>query len=480
MDRTTPKTSFSLPDLIVRIGAGSPIVSKYPLHYLVETKTSPMDINLHETRSSVTIEPPSRVPLPSASASYDGMDDGFPSEQVHSSQQQSIGDWSRPPRSLSLGDALHLSTARSRSPDTGPEPLRARSLQVHSAESTDVSLQLPRNPFVSPAEPPEPATPLADGTKPQGEATTGTGEGRVHPDYFSVPARLVINPGTPVPGQDSRVTGGLAPDQYLLVAPILRSDSASHSIGKVRFAMDPAQGGPDSKPLSNLDIVDSPLVEGGATQPVLQSNTAKPDVGEMPFMTRLITSNQQLDPRPPAHLPVVRTDPTLPDNQPKLDVDFQTKDDGSRLNSTKVDPEVEKLVAQSQWSTQSDVSHGMGLARAPTEAMATMAKDSSREPLPDVAPSGDQGTDATTPLIPQVKFTALSSGQGPEPASLGPGRRRVLVRKARNVALHPVILKALLGEQLAGPTKKALQALARGEFLGASGILETSGGGPTS
>ena len=480
MDPKTPKSSFSLPDLIVRIGAGSPMVSKFPLHYLVETKTSPMDINFHEARSSVTVEPPSRIPIPSASVSYDGMDDGFPSEQAHSLQQQSIGDWSRQPRSFSLGDALNPATARSRNPDAGPEPLRARSLQVHSAESTDASLQLPRNPFVSPAEPPEPATPPADGTKPQGEATTGSGKSRVHPDYFSVPARLIINPGTPVPGQDSRVTDSLAPDQYLVVAPILRSDSASHSIGKVSFAVEPAQNCPDPKPLSNLEIVNSPLVERSATQPALQSSTANPNAGEMPLVAGPIPSIQQLDPPQPAYLPVDPMDPTLPDIQPRLDVEFRTKDDPSLFGGAKVDPKFENSAAQSQWSTQSDVSHGVDWAGAPTEAIATMAKNSGLEPLPDLAPSGNQSADAAAPLIPQAKFTAISSGQGSEPANLGPGRRRVLVRKARNAALHPVILKALLGEQLAGPTKKALQTLARGEVLGALGTLGTLGDGLTS
>ncbi|KAI9886409.1 MAG: hypothetical protein M1823_001798 [Watsoniomyces obsoletus] len=44
-----------------------------------------------------------------------------------------------------------------------------------------------------------------------------------------------------------------------------------------------------------------------------------------------------------------------------------------------------------------------------------------------------------------------------------PSRRRLFLRSARNAAMRPTILKLLVGRQLAGPTKAALRAAAKGE-----------------
>jgi hypothetical protein len=73
------------------------------------------------------------------------------------------------------------------------------------------------------------------------------------------------------------------------------------------------------------------------------------------------------------------------------------------------------------------------------------------------------------PILGQDVVEGESAGSGSNSPSMAepaqPSRRQLAVRRARNAALRPFVLRALLGTQLAGPTKKALRDLANGEEL---------------
>ncbi|KAI9792588.1 MAG: hypothetical protein M1816_002108 [Peltula sp. TS41687] len=71
-------------------------------------------------------------------------------------------------------------------------------------------------------------------------------------------------------------------------------------------------------------------------------------------------------------------------------------------------------------------------------------------------------------LVDESELSAkASSGFSVESSSTvdsgAPGKGKLFVRKARNAALRRSVLVAMLGHQLAGPTKDGLEALARGE-----------------
>lgn len=72
MEQKSAKTKFSLPDLIIRIGAGTPLVSNNYLYYVASNETPPLETDLHETRSFRTFETASQMRAQSSAPSREG------------------------------------------------------------------------------------------------------------------------------------------------------------------------------------------------------------------------------------------------------------------------------------------------------------------------------------------------------------------------------------------------------------------------
>lgn len=456
MAQKTARKTFSLPQLIVRVGAGTPVISKDHIHYVAEMDSSPVEApsheapsvrstslpSCHETASLKSTVSPSKVPLPASPVHGSPVettslhDSRVKWSPVQGSPVQSLPVRSFPVQASSLqawpgsdagadspidvelvvdaDDIARLSILQEPFQRTSSFPeLQFLAPPADGGDTSALSPLLPRNPTVTPAE--FLATP-AVGTKPEQHESDfveltekGAEKPRRHEvvDYFSIPTRLVLHPGTP---RDASQGNPAPQNPRLLTASLYRSDS-------VKLSVDTS---------SRLDSTCGPSDSAPAT---LAPATLVSDA----------TGAAKLDQSLPIKLQ------TLPE-----EVDLATQPVAVKKATTWAED-----VLQSIGSEEAISAYGGGYAKIPVENKnhAALPDAKHAEKLEQAGnPFGDPAT--TTESLPE---DAARKDERPVLR-----KRKLFVRKARNKVLRRSVLKVVLGRELGGWTKDGLETLAQG------------------
>lgn len=468
MERKKATKSFSLPNLIVRVGAGSPIVSRDHFYYIPEIDPhpvgeSPQELSMEDTNSlsKVVFPPsdrsiedwttsldgrpltdgtpsPSQVPLPPSISSLDGSpesEEGLPTTEDTASP-------SKIPLPLpeSSGNAMSLSTKELESGENGEtdEPDAAvRTVTVgiiarDYAPATEVSNQdtwrkelqavvqrmeddagpmspqLPRNPSVTPAE--GLIFGMDDGTTGERAGSLGRGQGVLYKgeditDYFAVPARVVVEPSTPFVDLEDQVTA----------APVLNYEEVAAPV--------------------QLPESDPPKAHETLQTPDFHMEDPTPVPGPGPETSTLMSGIDSME-------------STVSGMKSSLD------STGTPLTSAAIAPDLRRTLTASKLQVVPEDSviedevgpAGEGDIEDHLNHLDALSKEVTA--LPDSIPNP---RDSAAPLLEDNIVHPV------------PFKGALLVRKLRSAVLRPIILKVMLGRQLAGPTKEALKLLAKGE-----------------
>ena len=234
MEQRLAKRAFSLPDLIVRVGAGSPVVSQNYYYYFADMQPSDDDADSDEAASLASLSSPWNIPLPASppgevdpEASSGAVPGAFPQVTIDPESPAATGV---EPGSDPVAEMLSL-PAEANPADGLPNLLSF--VPITDEDAFDLSPQLPRNPAVTPAER------LEEGNKASDhqdlfifEVPDETAEKHeaAYPreslaDYFNIPTRVVLHPGTPCGDREVPAGDSLVKNPSLLIAPEQRSDS---------------------------------------------------------------------------------------------------------------------------------------------------------------------------------------------------------------------------------------------------------------
>lgn len=433
MEQPSPNKPYTLPDLIIRIGAGTPSISRNYQYYFARSDTPSNEAGSQEIASAEEINDPSRMPHPPTPFPLDSTEEDANVIRPDTVEMNLTDN----PR----GEPVKFLSATERDPGSGKTDPTAKAgsedsenaMQIiNGVESMDVSPQLPRNPAVTPAgvdeqtaldresSPSDSSTIHVKEKENQDEANRAPKDGVI--DYFSIPTRFVLHPETPANAgaaiiEDS-VEASSRLDETHLAAPTSRPDSMLVHVSDTPITADFPTGKfdpdllfengkartkhnsslPEMQPVSDLDSLIRPPER--AARDVMEVSQASHEAGE------------GLGSPPSINLVQPPSTPAVEDLMAALqDVDMESMLDNSRLRPLSQDVTAALLANSVPFELEAELS--------------TAGTYSQRQ------------------------------------------KKGLMVRKIRSATLQPVILKLMLGRQLAAPTKAALNLLARGEELGA-------------